>query len=186
MAEPALSLKARAFMLQTRASPQKQAQSPIKQIRQMHRFHQPHVPHAPIKATPLHVRFNISRCFPHKDFFSYNSEVYLVKKKPRFFCDNCGYEVGSEVKSCPYCGRYFASVRCPSCGQTGPDRMFQNGCPMCGYSAPPPPKAPEPRRISAPRPKKNYYTEAPSAWAYIVPVIAIVTIIALLSYLITR
>ncbi|MCL2176152.1 MAG: hydrogenase maturation nickel metallochaperone HypA, partial [Treponema sp.] len=33
-----------------------------------------------------------------------------MKKKPRFFCDNCGYEVSSDVKLCPYCGRHFASI----------------------------------------------------------------------------
>jgi len=56
-------------------------------------------------------------------------------KKPRFFCDNCGAEVGHNVKSCPKCGRLFASVRCPSCNFVGGDDTFANGCPVCGYSA---------------------------------------------------
>jgi len=60
-----------------------------------------------------------------------------MSKKPRFFCDNCGSEVGQNEKSCRNCGRYFASVRCPSCGHIGDESSFQKGCPACGYSAPP-------------------------------------------------
>jgi len=59
-----------------------------------------------------------------------------LKKKPRFFCDNCGNEVGPNEKSCRHCGRFFASVRCPSCGFIGDETSFKNGCPSCGYSAP--------------------------------------------------
>jgi uncharacterized membrane protein YvbJ len=58
-------------------------------------------------------------------------------KKPRFFCDNCGAEVPMSAKSCPQCGRFFASVRCPKCGFTGKDEDFVRGCPVCGYSAAP-------------------------------------------------
>jgi len=58
-------------------------------------------------------------------------------KKPRFFCDNCATEVGHNVKACPRCGRYFESVRCPSCNFVGNDDTFTNGCPVCGYSASP-------------------------------------------------
>ncbi|MDR0643156.1 MAG: zinc-ribbon domain-containing protein [Treponema sp.] len=58
-------------------------------------------------------------------------------KKPRFFCDNCGAEVAMSAKSCPQCGRFFASVRCPKCGFTGRDDDFVRGCPACGYSAVP-------------------------------------------------
>jgi len=60
-----------------------------------------------------------------------------MSKKPRFFCDNCGNEVGQNEKSCRHCGRYFASVRCPGCGYVGDETAFKNGCPSCGYSAPP-------------------------------------------------
>jgi uncharacterized membrane protein YvbJ len=60
-----------------------------------------------------------------------------MNKKPRFFCDNCGHEVERDAKSCAHCGRFFASVRCPSCGYTSDERAFSNGCPSCGYSAPP-------------------------------------------------
>jgi predicted RNA-binding Zn-ribbon protein involved in translation (DUF1610 family) len=61
----------------------------------------------------------------------------MPSKKPRFFCDNCGAEVEMAAKSCPKCGRFFASVRCPKCGYTGRDDDFAHGCPACGYSAPP-------------------------------------------------
>jgi len=108
----------------------------------------------------------------------------MSKKKPRFFCDNCGYEVGSEVKTCPYCARHFASVRCPSCSYSGPDRMFQNGCPMCGYSAPPPPKAPKLRKI---KPIRSENPPAPLPfWTFIASLIALLSVIALLSWFITR
>jgi hypothetical protein len=79
---------------------------------------------------------------------------------PRFFCENCGAEVGRDVKHCPRCGRYFGSVRCPSCDLVGAEGLFKDGCPICGYSAPPAAKSPRPP------PEKD----APGAlplWAYI-------------------
>jgi uncharacterized membrane protein YvbJ len=109
-----------------------------------------------------------------------------LSKKPRFFCDYCGYEVGSEVKNCPYCGRTFASVRCPSCGYSGHDRMFQNGCPMCGYSAPPPPKQPKTKKIKPPKTKEHAKTEPIPFWTYVAAFFALFVVIALLSYFITR
>ncbi|MDR1373537.1 MAG: zinc ribbon domain-containing protein [Treponema sp.] len=59
-----------------------------------------------------------------------------MAKSPRFFCENCGAEVNRDSKTCPRCGRYFASVRCPSCGFTGAEDLFTGGCPVCGYSSP--------------------------------------------------
>jgi len=108
----------------------------------------------------------------------------MSKKKPRFFCDNCGYEVGSDVKSCPYCGRFFASVRCPSCSMTGPDRMFQNGCPMCGYSAPPAGNT-KPQKIKPSRKKKEYSEPLPF-WTYAITFFILIVIVALFSWVITR
>jgi len=55
-------------------------------------------------------------------------------KKARFFCEYCDHEVDSDAKFCPYCGRFFASVRCPKCGFTGNHATFSNGCPNCGYA----------------------------------------------------
>jgi uncharacterized membrane protein YvbJ len=53
---------------------------------------------------------------------------------PRFFCESCGSEVPKDAKNCPKCGRYFASVRCPACGFIGEEALFNEGCPVCGYS----------------------------------------------------
>jgi len=107
-----------------------------------------------------------------------------MKKKPRFFCDNCGYEVGAETKSCPYCGRLFASIRCPSCDYSGPDRMFQNGCPMCGYSS-------VPANIKAiPKMQKNRYDKHPenhvNTWTIIISIIFLLLFLAFFSWIITR
>jgi len=57
-------------------------------------------------------------------------------KSPKFFCDNCGAEVDRNLRSCPQCGRFFSSVRCPACGFSGEEALFKDGCPSCGYSAP--------------------------------------------------
>ena len=107
----------------------------------------------------------------------------MKKKKPRFFCDNCGYEVGSEVKACPYCGRFFASVRCPSCTYSGPDRMFQNGCPMCGYST-----SSDSNEIVESKIKKKKYrpsAEPLPSWVLIAAFIGLGVVILLLTMLIT-
>jgi len=106
-----------------------------------------------------------------------------MKKSPRFFCDNCGFEVGHEVKACPYCGRFFASVRCPSCSFTGGEKMFLNGCPMCGYSTASAPKTIDKTPKTK---KKRRYSEPVPPWFYLVSAIALLVIIALLSWLITR
>jgi len=55
---------------------------------------------------------------------------------PLFICENCGSPVPRDAKKCPTCGRFFASVRCPSCNFTGPESLFSEGCPICGYSSP--------------------------------------------------
>ena len=60
-----------------------------------------------------------------------------MSKGPRFFCDNCSAEVGHSAKSCPNCGRFFESVRCPSCNFVGDENTFAKGCPVCGYSTSP-------------------------------------------------
>ena len=94
----------------------------------------------------------------------------MRKLKPRFFCDNCGYEASDTDKSCLKCGRLFVSVRCPVCGYSGPDKIFQNGCPLCGYSAPPVPKAAKERK---PKKKKDRVPNEPlPLWAYFVAIAA--------------
>jgi predicted RNA-binding Zn-ribbon protein involved in translation (DUF1610 family) len=59
------------------------------------------------------------------------------QSSPKFFCDNCGTEVGQEATECPKCGRQFSSVRCPACGFVGEVKLFDNGCPTCGYAPTP-------------------------------------------------
>lgn len=56
-------------------------------------------------------------------------------KEAKFFCESCGSEVPRNSKTCPVCGKFFASVRCPQCGRIGSNEDFKNGCPTCGYAA---------------------------------------------------
>ncbi|MDR0323040.1 MAG: hypothetical protein LBI12_01170 [Treponema sp.] len=107
-----------------------------------------------------------------------------MKKTPRFFCDNCGEEVGHEVKSCPHCGRFFASVRCPSCTFTGEERMFLNGCPSCGYSAIPV-KSKGYKKMKY-RDKKHIHGDHHISLAYIAAGVLLLAFIALFSWFITR
>lgn len=55
-------------------------------------------------------------------------------KEAKFFCESCGSEVPRNSKTCPVCGKFFASVRCPQCGRIGDNDTFKNGCPTCGYA----------------------------------------------------
>ncbi|HUX11565.1 MAG TPA: zinc ribbon domain-containing protein [Spirochaetia bacterium] len=55
-------------------------------------------------------------------------------KRARFFCENCRNEVRWDAKVCPHCGRFFSSVKCPSCEFVGESRLFVFGCPNCGYA----------------------------------------------------
>jgi predicted RNA-binding Zn-ribbon protein involved in translation (DUF1610 family) len=105
-----------------------------------------------------------------------------LNKKPRFFCDNCGSEVGQNAKACQNCGRYFASVRCPSCGFTGDEASFKNGCPSCGYSAAPTGAPPAPEKKAA----KKSETLVPAGklplWVYILSICAFIGVCAVLVY----
>ncbi len=56
------------------------------------------------------------------------------QKKAKYFCEGCGAEVAHNAKFCPKCGRFFAAVRCPSCGHVGTVRDFIKGCPSCKYA----------------------------------------------------
>ena len=58
----------------------------------------------------------------------------MGKKQAKFFCENCGAEVGQNSRLCTQCGRFFAAVRCPACGKTGSSNAFIKGCPSCGYA----------------------------------------------------
>jgi len=61
-------------------------------------------------------------------------QAKYMNKQPKFFCENCNAEVRRDAVICPHCGRFFASVRCPSCGFTGTHKEFKGGCPSCGYA----------------------------------------------------
>ena len=57
-----------------------------------------------------------------------------VPKHPAFFCEYCGTQVKQNDRVCPHCGKFFSSVKCPSCGFAGDSRIFRDGCPACGYA----------------------------------------------------
>jgi uncharacterized membrane protein YvbJ len=102
-------------------------------------------------------------------------------KKPRFFCDNCGAEVGMTAKSCPACGRFFASVRCPKCGYTGRDDDFAHGCPSCGYSAPPPvAESPPGNKNSGRNPQKGTTSEPLPVWMYVLASLILIFVLVIL------
>jgi hypothetical protein len=111
----------------------------------------------------------------------------MGKNSPRFFCDNCGHEVGNDIKACPFCGRIFAKVRCPACSFSGEDKLFANGCPACGYSASSAGKS-KPKPVSRSRPKKPKPPPAEPLHpgVYIISIASLLALVALLSYIITR
>jgi len=100
-----------------------------------------------------------------------------MSKKPRFFCDNCGNEVGQNEKSCRHCGRYFAAVRCPGCGFVGDEISFKNGCPACGYSA-----APGADKPAAKKSEKRHLIPVGKLpiWVYILSIAAFIAVCAML------
>ncbi len=61
----------------------------------------------------------------------------INRKRAKFFCEFCGKEVRQNDKVCQYCGKFFASVRCPKCGKVGRTEEFTHGCPACGYAVAP-------------------------------------------------
>jgi predicted RNA-binding Zn-ribbon protein involved in translation (DUF1610 family) len=85
-------------------------------------------------------------------------------KQSRFFCENCGAEVSRNAKTCPRCGKSFASVRCSACGFTGEEGLFRTGCPVCGYS--PSPQPGEGRIPQTPFPGEERAGSLP-VWVYI-------------------
>jgi len=108
-----------------------------------------------------------------------------LKKKPRFFCDNCGCEVNKDTKACPKCGRFFASVRCPSCGFSGEEKLFSGGCPSCGYSAPSDNNNRSAKTAQGSKPA--FFTGGRArSWVYFFSIIVLLVIVAVLSFFITR
>jgi predicted RNA-binding Zn-ribbon protein involved in translation (DUF1610 family) len=104
-----------------------------------------------------------------------------MNKQPRFFCDNCGYEVERNAKSCERCGRFFASVRCPSCGYTGSEEAFSSGCPSCGYSAPPSARRAPEQMYSPPPDDPPHIPARPlPLWVYLLSICAFIAVCAVL------
>jgi predicted RNA-binding Zn-ribbon protein involved in translation (DUF1610 family) len=86
----------------------------------------------------------------------------ITELDPLFFCESCSAEVEREAKSCPECGKNFASVRCPTCNFIGEVDSFKGGCPACGYVSEDQPK----KRPKAKRPKD----EPLPLWVYVITV----------------
>ncbi|HCC37094.1 MAG TPA: hypothetical protein DEQ14_05505 [Treponema sp.] len=107
-------------------------------------------------------------------------------KAPRFFCDNCGAEVGRDLRACPQCGRFFSSVRCPACGFSGEEKLFSGGCPACGYSTPP--LRQRKRRPAAPPKHKTPLIAAGALppWVYIISIAAFVLTLTALFLVLFR
>jgi ribosomal protein L37E len=95
---------------------------------------------------------------------------------PRFFCENCGAEVHRNTQTCPRCGRYFASVRCPACGFTGEEGLFKGGCPVCGYSAS---REKAPSWPEKKKPEKTAVGALPW-WVYFLTIIALICVVVVL------
>jgi predicted RNA-binding Zn-ribbon protein involved in translation (DUF1610 family) len=100
-------------------------------------------------------------------------------KRPHFFCENCGAEVAGGAKSCPKCGRLFASVLCPACGFSGEEALFSGGCPVCGYSAA---SGTAPERTP---PEREAAGKLP-LWVYVLTGLALLGVIAALFFSIGR
>ncbi|MDR1587032.1 MAG: zinc-ribbon domain-containing protein [Treponema sp.] len=96
-------------------------------------------------------------------------------KKPRFFCEHCGAEVQPDEKTCPRCGRFFASVRCPACGFSGEEKLFAGGCPACGYSSP----VSQNRSVPSAAPPLRAAGKLP-VWVYILTIFSLLFVLALL------
>ena len=99
--------------------------------------------------------------------------------RPKFFCEACGAEVRQKDKICPNCGKFFASVKCPSCGFTGDSPMFRDGCPSCGYAV----FAPGDGRTRADKKKRRGGTDPLPAWMY---ALSLLLLAALIAFIVIR
>jgi predicted RNA-binding Zn-ribbon protein involved in translation (DUF1610 family) len=101
-----------------------------------------------------------------------------VTKAPKFFCESCGSEVRQNAKFCLHCGKFFASVKCPSCGFIGDSRLFRDGCPACGYAVYAK-DSPSTRKTGA---KKKEEADPLPWWIYLLAVLllGVVTLLILL------
>lgn len=94
-------------------------------------------------------------------------------KTLRYYCEHCGREVRRDAVVCPYCGRFFTSVKCPKCGYSGRVEEFRRGCPVCGstdaLNPAPEPFKPPPQAVG-PLP----------LWVYVAVGLALILILVLL------
>lgn len=95
--------------------------------------------------------------------------------RPRFFCEHCGAEVPRNAARCGVCGRHFSSVLCPKCGFSGAESLFAQGCPSCGYSAPP--LRPDPLRPLHSAEREPVSSGLP-LWVYALALTALVGVLA--------
>ena len=105
---------------------------------------------------------------------------------PQFFCESCGTEVPRDAESCPKCAKRFASVRCPACDFIGEVAIFNDGCPVCGYTHGSPAKTrPAARENSTAkarrRPSKRAVDSLP-LWVYIITIAAFTGVLAALFF----
>ncbi|MDR2617310.1 MAG: transposase [Treponema sp.] len=84
------------------------------------------------------------------------------------------------AKNCPKCGKYFASVRCPSCGFSGEEGLFRDGCPVCGYSA-----SQDVNAVSWPEEARSPAGSLP-VWVYITAVLALAAVLGALAFHLMR
>jgi hypothetical protein len=72
-------------------------------------------------------------------------------------------------------------VRCPGCGFIGDETSFKNGCPACGYSAPP---GADTLSSDKPAARKNEKRQIPAGklplWVYILSIGAFIFACAML------
>jgi uncharacterized membrane protein YvbJ len=116
------------------------------------------------------------------------------KKKdlpPLFYCDNCGAEVSQSEPSCPTCGRKFASIRCPACGFSGEEKLFNNGCPECGYQVLPGKGGHKNKRAVSRHNRKKAASDssvegALPVWAYFLTVAVFVFALSFLFFYMSR
>jgi predicted RNA-binding Zn-ribbon protein involved in translation (DUF1610 family) len=99
--------------------------------------------------------------------------VLTQNEGPVFFCDSCGAMVQGSAKTCPKCGKFFTSVRCPACNFSGESRLFFSGCPSCGYSVHVN-AAPHPKRRS----RQTTHAEGPPLWVYVVSALIFLAAVA--------
>ena len=97
-----------------------------------------------------------------------------ANRKPKFFCESCGTEVKQNAKFCHHCGKFFSSVKCPSCGFSGDSPAFKSGCPMCGYAVLQNEKVGSQPDVS----RNRHSTDPLPLWMYFVSIVLLVALVA--------